>query len=93
MWQSEVLTIAGPLALLHSDKPMETAELDKILQLQLIVGWAGEGETDPPRLGWWRTVMGDKYGGEDLLQRLTPKTYEWAVLKKGWGFGVTSSSI
>jgi hypothetical protein len=60
---------------------MDGSELDSVLEIQLAVAWAGEGETDPPRLGWWRTTMGDRYGGEDLLQRLTPKTHEWAVLE------------
>lgn len=54
--------------------------LDRILTLQLAVGWAGEGKTDPPRLGWWRTALNDKFGGEDLFKRLTPRTWRWAVL-------------
>ena len=55
--------------------------LDRILTLQLIVGWAGEGRTDPPRLGWWRTALGDEFGGDDLFRRLTPRTWRWAVLE------------
>lgn len=55
--------------------------LDEILTLQLLVAWAGEGATDPPRLGWWRTSMAEEFGGEDLFQRLLPHTYRWAVLE------------
>lgn len=42
---------------------------------------AGEADTDPKRMGWWRTGMCDEYGGEDLLKRLVPKTWQWAVLE------------
>ena len=55
--------------------------LDIILSLQLAVAWAGESESDPPRLGWWRTALFDEYGGEDLFKRLTPLTYRWAVFQ------------
>ena len=59
----------------------EPQELDRILELQLGVAWAGETKTDPPRLGWWRTAMSAEFGGEDLLRRLTPKTWQWATLE------------
>ncbi len=59
--------------------PKET--LDRILTLQLAVGWAGEGKTDPPRLGWWRTALNDEFGGEDLFRRLTPHTWKWVLLE------------
>ncbi len=55
--------------------------LDRILALQLLVAWAGEGSTDPPRLGWWRTSLVDELGGEDLFKRLVPRTWRWAVLE------------
>jgi hypothetical protein len=55
--------------------------LDEILVLQLLVAWAGEGASDPPRLGWWRTSLVDEFGGEDLFRRLTPRTWKWAVLE------------
>jgi hypothetical protein len=55
--------------------------LDQILTLQLLLAWAGEGKTDPPRLGWWRTALSDEFGGEDLFKRLTPRTWRWAVLE------------
>jgi hypothetical protein len=58
-----------------------TESLDRILTLQLAIAWAGEGQTDPPRLGWWRTALGDELGGEDLFKRLTPRTWRWAVLE------------
>lgn len=49
--------------------------------MQLVVGWAGEAKTDPPRLGWWRTALADEFGGVDLFKRLTPRTWRWAVLE------------
>lgn len=55
--------------------------LDEILGLQLLVAWAGEAKSDPPRLGWWRTSLVDEFGGEDLFRRLTPRTWRWAVLE------------
>ncbi|TNF28014.1 MAG: BREX-6 system BrxE protein [Deltaproteobacteria bacterium] len=55
--------------------------LDAVLTLQLAVAWAGEADTDPPRLGWWRTAMVDPYGGEDLLRTLAPRTWPWATLQ------------
>lgn len=56
-------------------------DLDQILALQLLVAWAGEANTTLPRLGFWRTAMAEEYGGEDLFQRLMPRTYRWAVLE------------
>lgn len=32
--------------------------LEEILSRQLLVAWAGEGKSDPPRPGWWRTSLG-----------------------------------
>lgn len=55
--------------------------LDKILALQIVVAWAGEGVCDPKRLDWWRTDLIDENGGGDLLQRLFPKTHQWASLE------------
>lgn len=55
--------------------------LDRILALQLAVAWAGEAQTEPPRLGWWSTSLCDELGGEDLFRRLTPRTWRWAVLE------------
>ncbi len=60
---------------------LDSATLDEVLSLQLVVAWAGEGKTDPPRLGWWRTSLVDEFGGEDLFARLTPRTWKWAVLE------------
>ncbi len=60
---------------------MNNDQLDKILSFQLVIAWAGEADTEPKRLGWWRTGMCDEFGGQDLLKRLTPKTWEWAVLQ------------
>ena len=57
------------------------ATIDKILTLQIMVAWAGEGGCEPKRLDWWRTDLIDEYGGGDLLQRLLPKTHLWASLE------------
>ena len=43
--------------------------LDKILALQIMVAWAGEGACEPKRLDWWRTDLIDEYGGGDLFTR------------------------
>lgn len=59
----------------------DAAVLDEIVSLQLVVAWAGESKTDPPRLGWWRTSLVDEFGGEDLFHRLMPRTWKWAVLE------------
>jgi len=55
--------------------------LDKILAIQLTVAWAGEGQCEPKRLGWWQTDLIDDLGGGDFLQRLLPKTHAWASLE------------
>ena len=55
-------------------------QLDEILRLQLNVAWAGESAGSPPRLGWWKSDLGDAEGGGDLFARLTPKTAAWASL-------------
>ncbi len=55
--------------------------LDKILALQIMVAWAGEGACEPKRLDWWRTDLIDEYGGGDLFARLLPKTFKWASLE------------
>ena len=60
---------------------METTQLDHILTLQLAIAWAGEANSEPPRMGWWRTALCEEFGGEDLLRRLTPKTWQWAALE------------
>jgi hypothetical protein len=36
--------------------------LDKILALQIMVAWAGEGACEPKRLDWWRTDLIDELG-------------------------------
>lgn len=38
----------------RGSKRMENGELDNLLKLQLAIAWAGEGTSDPPRLGCWR---------------------------------------
>ena len=57
------------------------ADIDQILGWQLLIAWAGEADTEPPRQGWWRTAMLDEFGGADLLARLTPRTWQWGVLQ------------
>ncbi len=54
--------------------------LDLALTAQICVAWAGEGGEEP-RLGWWQTDLVSQFGGEDLLRRLLPKTYPWAMLQ------------
>lgn len=56
-------------------------QLDKILTLQFAVAWAGESGEDEPRLRWWNTDMVSEFGGQALLQRLAPTTWEWATLE------------
>lgn len=55
--------------------------LDRVLALQLLVAWAGEGLCDPKRLDWWKTDLIDEMGGGDLFARLLPKTHKWASLE------------
>ena len=56
------------------------SDLDLALTAQIAVAWAGEGGEEP-RLGWWQTDLVSEFGGEDLLHRLLPKTYPWAILQ------------
>jgi len=56
------------------------SSVDAILALQLSVAWAGEGRSQPRRLGWWQTDLVDEEGGGDLLARLLPNTHVWASL-------------
>jgi hypothetical protein len=56
------------------------SDLDQALTVQIVVAWAGEGGEEP-RLGWWQTDLVSEYGGEDLLRRLLPRTWPWAVLQ------------
>ncbi len=55
--------------------------LDKILAIQLTVAWAGEGRSEPKRLGWWDTDVIDPAGGGDFFKRLLPKTHAWTSLE------------
>jgi hypothetical protein len=55
--------------------------LDAILALQILIAWAGESLSEPPRLGWWRTDLVEAEGGGDLFLRLLPKTHVWAGLE------------
>lgn len=54
--------------------------LDRILAIQLTVAWAGEGGSEPPRLGWWATDLTDPESGGDFFRRLLPRTHVWASL-------------
>lgn len=63
------------------DQSVTDADLDAILSIQLTVAWAGEGATEPPRLGWWRTALHDPDAGLHLFNSLLPKTARWAVLE------------
>lgn len=70
-----------PEVTVRPESLLDRSVLDEILVLQLLVAWAGEGKTEPPRLGWWRTALTDEFVGEDLFKRLTPRTWRWAVLE------------
>lgn len=72
---------ASPATGVEEATGLSAAVLDEILSLQLLVAWAGEGVTEPPRLGWWRTSLVDEFGGADLFKRLTPRTWKWSVLE------------
>ena len=61
--------------------PPLPSSLDAILALQLSVAWAGEGRSEPPRLGWWQTDLVAREGGGDLLERLLPRTHAWAAFE------------
>lgn len=60
---------------------VSTGTLDQVLALQFLVAWAGEGQSEPPRLGWWRTDLVDELGGGDFFRRLAPRTHRWAALE------------
>ncbi len=60
--------------------PIPRSELDGILAAQLAIAWAGEAGEEP-RLGWWRSDLTSEFGGEDLFQRLLPRTWRWATLQ------------
>jgi hypothetical protein len=60
---------------------LSAADLDAVLALQLTVAWAGEAQSQPPRLGWWRTDLVDEDGGAGLLLDLLPRTWRWASLQ------------
>lgn len=62
------------------EAPIASSDLDQALIAQIVVAWAGEGGEEP-RLGWWQTDLVSEYGGEDLLKRLLPRTWHWAVLQ------------
>lgn len=62
-------------------RPLKAEILDEILALQLLIGWAGEGRSEPPRCGWWATDLIDEFGGGDFFQRLMPNTHRWAALE------------
>jgi hypothetical protein len=54
---------------------------DQILALQFTIAWAGEGRSQPKRLGWWDTDLVDEAGGGDFFARLAPRTHAWASLE------------
>jgi hypothetical protein len=69
-------SIRGPMP-----TPAPPSTLDAILALQMTIAWAGEGRSEPRRLGWWQTDLIDEAGGGDLLRRLLPRTHAWAALE------------
>ncbi len=71
------------IAMNPSTKTQSLSEsvLDDILTWQFLVAWAGEGNGELQRLGWWRTDLTDELGGGDFFRRLLPKTGRWAALE------------
>jgi hypothetical protein len=70
----------APLVGSGSGAAIASSDLDQALTTQIVVAWAGEGGEEP-RMGWWQTDLVSEYGGEDLLKRLLPRTWPWAVLQ------------
>jgi len=64
----------------RENQVVPNSDLDLALTAQILVAWAGEGGEDP-RLGWWQTDLVSEFGGEDLLRRLLPRTFEWSMLQ------------
>jgi hypothetical protein len=64
----------------RSRAQLSPTALDYALTAQIAVAWAGEGGEEP-RLGWWRSDIVSRFGGEDLFRRLLPNTWEWAVFQ------------
>jgi hypothetical protein len=71
----------SPLAMPSPNVSPDVNSLDRILAVQLLVAWAGEGRSEPKRLGWWDTDLVDDAGGGDLIARLAPRTHKWASLE------------
>lgn len=65
----------------NSSSAIAPEELDAVLMLQFFIAWAGEGLTEPPRLGWWSTQLLDEDTGVDFFKRLFPRTFDWALLE------------
>lgn len=74
------MTETGQDAVRTIRSPIPRSELDQILATQLSLAWAGEAGEEL-RLGWWRSDLTSTYGGEDLFQRLLPRTWRWATLQ------------
>jgi hypothetical protein len=60
--------------------PIPVSDVDAALTAQVVVAWAGE-KGEESRLGWWRSDLVSEFGGVDLLRRLLPHTWQWAVLQ------------
>ena len=55
--------------------------IDRALEAQFAVAWAGETGEEASRLRWWRTDLVSEFGGEDLFKQLLPSTWRWATLQ------------
>lgn len=75
------ISTTADLAAAEQRQQLPDAVLDRILAWQVLVAWAGEGNGELQRLGWWRTDLTDEYGGADFFKRLLPKTQPWASLE------------
>jgi hypothetical protein len=76
----ELDNVAAPHSRPGPGAAVAASDLDLALTAQIAVAWAGEGGEEP-RLGWWQTDLVSEFGGEDLLRRLLPRTYPWAMLQ------------
>ena len=63
-----------------NDAQTPVSEIDQLLTAQIVIAWAGEaGEVK--RMGWWRSDLISEFGGEDLLKRMLPNTWRWAMFQ------------
>jgi hypothetical protein len=67
-----------PPARTRSEAPLPA--IDRALTAQFVVAWAGESGEER-RLGWWRSDIVSRDGGQDLFERLLPSIWEGALFQ------------